>query len=120
MPTGRYGAPGPGRRSRARSAWTVLRVGLRRRPGCTPRTCARPGWTATRWAHRRLLGGAARAYESNRAPLFVGNHFEEWNGGIYVDAVEETPKGTPSADQGLNTRPGGVEDPQIGHAKLFT
>ncbi|MEO3978561.1 hypothetical protein [Streptomyces sp. CAU 1734] len=32
--------------------------------------------------------GFRRAYESNRAPLFIGNHFEEWNGGIYMDAVE--------------------------------
>ncbi|WP_327415678.1 hypothetical protein [Streptomyces sp. NBC_01233] len=27
------------------------------------------------------------------APLFIGNHFEEWNGGIYMDAVEEALKG---------------------------
>ncbi|MFF2844754.1 hypothetical protein ACFVT5_00280 [Streptomyces sp. NPDC058001] len=35
------------------------------------------------------LAGFRRAYETNRAPFFVGNHFEEWNGGIYMDAVEE-------------------------------
>ncbi|MFD7551572.1 hypothetical protein [Streptomyces sp. NPDC059816] len=35
-----------------------------------------------------LLAGFRRAYESNRAPLFIGNHFEQWNGGIYMDAVE--------------------------------
>lgn len=35
------------------------------------------------------LSGFQRAYSGNRAPLFVGNHFEQWNGGIYMDAVEE-------------------------------
>ncbi|SFU06906.1 hypothetical protein SAMN05660657_05333 [Geodermatophilus amargosae] len=35
------------------------------------------------------LAGFERAYTTNRAPLFVGNHFEQWNGGIYMDAVED-------------------------------
>ncbi|MFC0600684.1 hypothetical protein [Streptomyces palmae] len=35
------------------------------------------------------IGGFRRAYETNRAPFFIGNHFEQWNGGIYMDAVEE-------------------------------
>ncbi|MDX3851131.1 hypothetical protein [Streptomyces sp. AK02-01A] len=39
------------------------------------------------------LAGFRRAYETNRAPFFIGNHFEEWNGGIYMDAVEEALKG---------------------------
>ncbi|WP_406394125.1 hypothetical protein OG806_27985 [Streptomyces sp. NBC_00882] len=34
------------------------------------------------------ISGFKRAYETNRAPFFVGNHFEHWNGGIYMDAVE--------------------------------
>ncbi|WP_133742411.1 hypothetical protein [Actinorugispora endophytica] len=34
------------------------------------------------------LAGFERSYSGNRAPLFVGNHFERWNGGIYMDAVE--------------------------------
>jgi peptidoglycan/xylan/chitin deacetylase (PgdA/CDA1 family) len=38
------------------------------------------------------IAGFQRAYESNRAPFFVGNHFEQWNGGIYMDAVEEALK----------------------------
>ncbi len=38
------------------------------------------------------IGGFKRAYETNRAPFFVGNHFEQWNGGIYMDAVEEALK----------------------------
>ncbi|MFF3597629.1 polysaccharide deacetylase family protein [Kitasatospora indigofera] len=38
------------------------------------------------------LAGFDRAYNGNRAPLFIGNHFEQWNGGIYMDAVEETLK----------------------------
>ncbi|MDA5281595.1 hypothetical protein ACWGHM_38135 [Streptomyces sp. NPDC054904] len=50
-----------------------------------------PGWRSQ--ATATYLGGFRRAYETNRAPLFIGNHFEEWNGGIYMDAVEEALKG---------------------------
>lgn len=39
-----------------------------------------------------LLAGFERVYEGNRAPLFIGNHFEQWNGGIYMRAVEEVIK----------------------------
>ncbi|NGO71807.1 hypothetical protein [Streptomyces boncukensis] len=35
-----------------------------------------------------LLQGFRRAYTTNRAPLVIGNHFEDWNGGVYMDAVE--------------------------------
>ncbi|NBE54011.1 hypothetical protein [Streptomyces boluensis] len=45
-----------------------------------------------RQATDSYLAGFNRAYETNRAPFFVGNHFEQWNGGIYMDAVEETLK----------------------------
>ena len=38
------------------------------------------------------IAGFQRAYETNRAPFFIGNHFEQWNGGIYMDAVEEALK----------------------------
>ncbi|MGW4033261.1 hypothetical protein ACWEFL_28860 [Streptomyces sp. NPDC004838] len=51
----------------------------------------RPGWR--KQATGAYLAGFQRAYETNRAPLFIGNHFEEWNGGIYMDAVEEAIKG---------------------------
>ncbi|MEY9944290.1 hypothetical protein [Kitasatospora sp. GAS1066B] len=34
------------------------------------------------------LNGFERAYNGARAPLFIGNHFENWNGGIYMKAVE--------------------------------
>ncbi|MCF2539065.1 hypothetical protein K6168_25855 [Streptomyces sp. FB2] len=37
-----------------------------------------------------LLMGFRRAYHGNRAPLIIGNHFESWNGGTYMRAVEET------------------------------
>jgi hypothetical protein len=37
-----------------------------------------------------LLKGFSRAYRGNRAPLIIGNHFESWNGGTYMRAVEET------------------------------
>ncbi|MDQ1009115.1 hypothetical protein QFZ82_003600 [Streptomyces sp. V4I23] len=50
-----------------------------------------PGWR--RQATEAYLAGFTRAYESNRAPFFIGNHFEQWNGGIYMDAVEEALKG---------------------------
>ncbi|OEV38344.1 hypothetical protein HS99_0022050 [Kitasatospora aureofaciens] len=43
-------------------------------------------------ATNSYLAGFERAYNSNRAPFFIGNHFEQWNGGIYMDAVEETLK----------------------------
>ncbi|MCC2279788.1 MULTISPECIES: twin-arginine translocation signal domain-containing protein [Streptomyces] len=39
-----------------------------------------------------FIAGFERAYETNRAPYFIGNHFEDWNGGIYMDAVEEALK----------------------------
>ncbi|MGP4047128.1 hypothetical protein [Streptomyces sp. 2A115] len=37
-----------------------------------------------------LLMGFSRAYDGNRAPLIIGNHFESWNGGTYMRAIEET------------------------------
>ncbi|WP_328688480.1 hypothetical protein OG879_17285 [Streptomyces caniferus] len=49
-----------------------------------------PGWR--RQAADAYISGFRRAYETNRAPLFIGNHFEEWNGGIYMDAVEDALK----------------------------
>ncbi len=39
-----------------------------------------------------LLAGFERAYTGNRAPLIIGNHFESWNGGAYMRAVEDTIK----------------------------
>ncbi|MER5729620.1 hypothetical protein ABT084_14985 [Streptomyces sp. NPDC002138] len=49
-----------------------------------------PAWRSQ--AAAAYQGGFRRAYETNRAPLFIGNHFEDWNGGIYMDAVEEALK----------------------------
>ncbi len=49
-----------------------------------------PAWREQ--ATQAYISGFKRAYETNRAPFFVGNHFEEWNGGIYMDAVEEALK----------------------------
>ena len=50
-----------------------------------------PGPTTRAGGSRReaYIAGFQRAYETNRAPYFVGNHFEQWNGGIYMDAVED-------------------------------
>ncbi|MGW2818559.1 hypothetical protein [Streptomyces sp. NPDC001415] len=50
-----------------------------------------PGWR--KQATEAYLAGFKRAYDTNRAPFYIGNHFEEWNGGIYMDAVEEAFKG---------------------------
>ena len=36
-----------------------------------------------------LLAAFDRTYHGNRAPLIIGNHFNQWNGGIYMDAVED-------------------------------
>ncbi|MDG9718920.1 hypothetical protein [Streptomyces sp. DH24] len=49
-----------------------------------------PAWREQ--ATQAYISGFKRAYETNRAPFFVGNHFEQWNGGIYMDAVEEALK----------------------------
>ncbi|MFD0394380.1 hypothetical protein ACFQ3Z_26840 [Streptomyces nogalater] len=46
-----------------------------------------PGWR--KQSAQAYIQGFQRAYETNRAPFFIGNHFEQWNGGIYMDAVEE-------------------------------
>ncbi|MER7511122.1 hypothetical protein ABTX82_22580 [Streptomyces lavendulae] len=35
------------------------------------------------------LNGFNRVYNGSRAPMFIGNHFEDWNGGIYMKAVED-------------------------------
>jgi len=39
-----------------------------------------------------LMQGFERAYKGNRAPMIIGNHFEDWNGGVYMDAVEDVMK----------------------------
>lgn len=36
-----------------------------------------------------FMAGFRRSYDGNRSPLVIGNHFENWNGGIYMEAVEE-------------------------------
>ncbi|MEW2634151.1 hypothetical protein AB0903_21515 [Streptomyces sp. NPDC048389] len=37
-----------------------------------------------------LIQAFERSYDGNRAPLIIGNHFESWNGGTYMRAIEET------------------------------
>ncbi|MCK1795125.1 hypothetical protein MTQ01_03685 [Streptomyces sp. XM4193] len=39
-----------------------------------------------------LLQGFDRAHQGNRAPLIIGNHFNGWNNGIYMKAVEDVIK----------------------------
>ncbi len=46
-----------------------------------------PGWRSQ--AAASYIAGFDRAYRTNRAPFYIGNHFEQWNGGIYMDAVED-------------------------------
>lgn len=36
-----------------------------------------------------LRAGITRSKNGNRAPIIIGNHFNGWNGGIYMDAVTE-------------------------------
>ncbi|MGW3014822.1 hypothetical protein [Streptomyces longwoodensis] len=38
------------------------------------------------------MAGFNRVYYGSRAPLFIGNHFEEWNGGVYMKAVDDVIK----------------------------
>ncbi|WP_018658535.1 hypothetical protein [Actinomadura flavalba] len=47
-----------------------------------------------RQMHESLMRGFERAYDGNRAPLIIGNHFEQWNGGVYMDAVEDVMRDT--------------------------
>ncbi|MFF7978752.1 hypothetical protein ACFZDK_06420 [Streptomyces sp. NPDC007901] len=35
------------------------------------------------------MNGFNRVYYGSRAPLFIGNHFEDWNGGIYMKAIDQ-------------------------------
>jgi hypothetical protein len=44
--------------------------------------------------HDGLMKGFDRAYKGNRAPMVIGNHFENWNGGVYMNAVEDVMKST--------------------------
>ncbi|MGW7415322.1 hypothetical protein [Streptomyces sp. NPDC054863] len=39
-----------------------------------------------------LVQAFERSYRGNRAPLIIGNHFESWNGGTYMRAIEDTIK----------------------------
>lgn len=47
----------------------------------------RPGWKKE--VVDSYLAGFDLVHGGNRAPLIIGNHLELWNGGIYMDAVEE-------------------------------
>lgn len=49
-----------------------------------------PRWE--RQMREGLLQGFDRAYRGNRAPMIIGNHFNGWNNGIYMDAVEDVIK----------------------------
>ncbi|MFB7506069.1 hypothetical protein [Streptomyces broussonetiae] len=35
------------------------------------------------------MDGFNRVYYGSRAPLFIGNHFEHWNGSIYMKAIDK-------------------------------
>ncbi|KQV17588.1 hypothetical protein ASE03_27565 [Kitasatospora sp. Root187] len=49
-----------------------------------------PGWLKE--TRDGYLNGFERVYNGSRAPMFIGNHFETWNGGIYMQAVEDVVK----------------------------
>ncbi|MEE6267409.1 MULTISPECIES: hypothetical protein [Streptomyces] len=40
------------------------------------------------------MAGFDRVYYGSRAPLFIGNHFEDWNGSIYMKAIDQVIKKT--------------------------
>ncbi|MEV6110028.1 hypothetical protein AB0M28_35780 [Streptomyces sp. NPDC051940] len=48
--------------------------------------------TAEGQMYRSLMMGFERSYSGNRAPVIIGNHFEQWHGGAYMRAVESTIK----------------------------
>ncbi|MFD4551949.1 hypothetical protein [Streptomyces sp. NPDC058466] len=41
---------------------------------------------------KSYMAGFDRVYYGSRAPLFIGNHFEDWNGGIYMKAIDQVIK----------------------------
>ncbi|MFC3576638.1 hypothetical protein ACFOZ0_25815 [Streptomyces yaanensis] len=43
-------------------------------------------------AVQAYMNGFNRVYYGSRAPLFIGNHFENWNGGIYMKAIDQVVK----------------------------
>ncbi|MEU3828818.1 hypothetical protein [Streptomyces sp. SID161] len=48
-----------------------------------------------RWEQQTVdsyMAGFNRVYYGSRAPLFVGNHFEDWNGGIYMKSIDQVVK----------------------------
>ncbi|MFJ2675830.1 hypothetical protein [Streptomyces sp. NPDC087525] len=49
-----------------------------------------PGWEQQ--TVDSYMAGFNRVYYGSRAPLFIGNHFEDWNGGIYMRAVDQVIK----------------------------
>ncbi|WP_328914270.1 MULTISPECIES: hypothetical protein [unclassified Streptomyces] len=49
-----------------------------------------PAWEKE--TRQGYLNGFERVYNGSRAPLFIGNHFETWNGGIYMQAIEDVVK----------------------------
>ena len=67
------------------SRWTTTSCTTSRRPRTAPPRSATSG---SRRPRDTYVAGFKRAYDGNRAPLIIGNHFEDWNGGIYMKAVE--------------------------------
>jgi hypothetical protein len=61
---------------------------LANQTGGTPKgdPAKQPYWQQQ--SYEAYMAGFNRAYTTNRAPFFVGNHFESWNGGIYMHSVE--------------------------------
>jgi hypothetical protein len=55
----------------------------------TPNGDASKRATWQQQARDAFVAGFQRSYTTNRAPLIIGNHFERWNGGIYMDAVDD-------------------------------
>ncbi|GAB2834543.1 hypothetical protein GCM10022221_36760 [Actinocorallia aurea] len=78
--------PLPGRAREVRGTdLDLLRVQVHR--GRHGSAHLRPRWR--KQAGAVLQAGFERAYRGNRAPLIVGTHLAHWNGGIYLEAVQE-------------------------------
>ncbi|MFD0069151.1 hypothetical protein ACFVJ9_50615, partial [Streptomyces sp. NPDC127574] len=41
---------------------------------------------------KSYMAGFDRVYYGSRAPLFIGNHFEDWNGSIYMKSIDQVIK----------------------------
>ncbi|MFD3555877.1 hypothetical protein ACFWWA_27820 [Streptomyces goshikiensis] len=56
-----------------------------------------PAWLEQ--TRKSYMNGFNRVFSGSRAPMYIGNHFEDWNGGIYMKAVEQFMKDVCTRDE---------------------